>query len=39
MKGFIFLFMILLGFSVFGSEEHPLLPADTSSPRATLIPS
>jgi MscS family membrane protein len=36
MKCFIFLFMTLLGLSVSGSEEHPLLPADTSSPKATL---
>ena len=37
MKRFILLWFFLVSFSVFGDEsEHPLLPADTSSPRATL---
>ena len=36
MKRWVFLLAVLLVFPSFGSEEHPLLPADTSSPRATL---
>ena len=37
MKRLFFLFSILMVLPVSGSEEvHPLLPADTSSPRATL---
>ena len=36
MKRLVFLLAVLFIFPAFGSEEHPLLPADTSSPRATL---
>lgn len=37
MKNLWFVLLLSVAFPVFGSEpEHPLLPADTSSPRATL---
>lgn len=37
MKRFVFFIVMIWGCSAFGEElEHPLLPADTSSPRATL---
>ncbi len=36
MKRLVFLCAVWLVFPAVGSEEHPLLPADTSSPRATL---
>jgi MscS family membrane protein len=36
MKRLVFLLAVLFIFPALGSEEHPLLPADTSSPQATL---
>lgn len=37
MKRYLLIALVALTFPVFGNnEEHPLLPADTSSPRATL---
>lgn len=36
MKRLVFLCAVWVVFPAVGSEEHPLLPADTSSPRATL---